>query len=384
MYRSFKVEIDPTPEQITKINKTLGVCRFVYNLFIAHNKERYENGEGFVNGNTFAVWLNNEFLPNNPEYSWIKEVSSKAVKRSIDDADAAFKHFFKGRCGYPQFKKKSRSDVKMYFYRGNSIGCKCQRHRIKIPTIGWIRLKEKGYIPTTDSGLYILSGRISKRAGRYYVSAMVDVPDKEPAVAETEGIGVHLGVKELAVLSSGESYENINKTAKIKKLEERLSRERRKLSRKLECKKHGGETQCKNIEKQRLKVQRLYQRISDIREDHINKTIAEIVKTKPSYIAIADIEVNRMVLDRYTAKAVRNQRLREFREKLTAKCHEYGIELRVAPKYFRSASICSSCGEAVKGVKLSDKMIRCKCGSVMKKALNASINLRNMTAYTVV
>ena len=108
------------------------------------------------------------------------------------------------------------------------------------------------------------------------------------------------------------------------------------------------------------------------------------MKTKPSYIAIADIEVNRMVLDRFTAKAVRDQRLREFREKLTAKCHEYGIELRLAPKYFRSTSICSSCGETVGGVKLSDKYIRCDCGSKMKKALNASINLRNMTAYTVI
>ena len=143
MFRSFKTEIDPTPEQIIKINRTMGTCRFIYIFFISKNKEWYENGEPFLRSHAFNVWMNHEFLPNNPDYMWIKEVNTSAVKRSIDDADHAFQKFFKKKGDFPQFKKKSGSDVKMYFYRKGSRDCECERHRIKVPSLGWVRLKEK-------------------------------------------------------------------------------------------------------------------------------------------------------------------------------------------------------------------------------------------------
>ena len=208
MYRSFKTEIDPTPEQIIKINRTIGTCRFIYNFFIAQNKNWYENGQPFLRGHAFNVWLNHEFLPNNPDHMWIKEVNTSAVKRSIDDADHAFQKFFKKKGGFPQFKKKSNSDVKMYFYRKGSRDCECERHRIKIPSLGWVRLKEKGYIPTTASGVWIKSGRISKRAGRYFVSVLIDMPENNPPVTDmTDGIGLHLGIRELALTSTGMKFD---------------------------------------------------------------------------------------------------------------------------------------------------------------------------------
>ena len=144
MLKSYKTEINPTLEQKQIINRTIGVCRFVYNFYLAHNKEIYDKEKRFVSGYDFSKWLNNEFIPNNQEYNWIKDVSSKAVKQSIMNADRAFKNFFKGKSYFPKFKKKSKSDVKMYFVKTDSkIIIPCERHRIKIPTLGWVQLKEK-------------------------------------------------------------------------------------------------------------------------------------------------------------------------------------------------------------------------------------------------
>ena len=146
MLKSFKTEINPTLEQKIKINKTIGTCRFVYNFYIAHNKKVYETEKKFISGMDFQKWLNNTYLKENSEYLWIKEVSSKSVKQSIMNADKAFKRFFKHQSAFPKFKKKGKSDVKMYFVRNNPKDCYCERHRINIPTLGWVRLKEKGYI----------------------------------------------------------------------------------------------------------------------------------------------------------------------------------------------------------------------------------------------
>lgn len=217
MLKSYKTEINPTQEQIQKINKTIGTCRFIYNFYIAHNKELYNKGEKFMTAKSFSVWLNNEFIPDNPNYSWIKEVSSKSVKKSMENAYTAFNKFFKKQSKFPRFKKKNKSDVKMYFVKNNPKDCFCERHRINIPTLGWIKLKEKGYIPTTKDGYVIKSGTVSCKAGRYYVSVLIDTSDTEKPQLNDFGLGIDLGVKEFAVISNGTVKKNINKTAKLKK-----------------------------------------------------------------------------------------------------------------------------------------------------------------------
>ena len=383
LLKSFKTEINPTEEQKVKIRKTIGTCRFIYNFYLAHNKELYESGKKFMSSNQFRVWLNNEYLPSHPEYSWIKEAYSKSVTQAVNNGQTAFENFFKHKSAFPKFKKKGRSDVKMYFVRNNPKDCLCERHRIKIPSLGWVRIKEKGYIPTTKDGYVIKSGHVSIKADRYYVSVLIEIPDKRIASYFSEGIGIDLGLKDFAIVSNGKTYKNINKSAKLRKLEKKLIREQRSLSRKYENLKKGGSTQKRNIQKQRLKIQKLHHRIDNIRTDYINKTIAEIVKTKPSHITIEDLNVSGMMKNRHLSKAVASQKFYEFKTKLLAKCKENGIELRIVDRWFPSSKTCHCCKSIKKDLKLSDRLFRCDCGYIEDRDFNAALNLRDATTYEV-
>ena len=383
MRKSYKTEIDPTPQQKQIINNTIGTCRYVYNFFIAHNKEVYQKEKRYVSEGEFRKWLNNEFIPNNEDYKWIKNVYSKAVTQSVKNAETAFKNFFKHKSGFPKFKKKNKSDVKMYFVKNNKKDCLCERHRIKIPTLGWVKIKEKGYIPTNQ---VITSGAVSKRAGRYYVSVVVSDDVQEIENLNDFGIGIDLGIKELAVLSDGTVKKNINKTVRMKKLGKQLKREQRCLSRKYEDlkeRKKKGEATRQNIQKQVLKVQKIYKKMDDIRTDYINKTIDEIVKTKPSYITIEDLNVSGMMKNRHLSKAVAAQKFYEFRTKLESKCKQRGIELRVMDRWYPSSKRCNKCGNIKKDLKLSDRVYICTCGYHADRDYNASLNLRDAETYKI-
>ena len=383
LLKSFKTEINPTEEQKVKIRKTIGTCRFIYNFYLAHNKELYESGKKFMSSSQFRVWLNNEFLPSHLEYSWIKEAYSKSVTQAVNNGQTAFENFFNHKSAFPKFKKKGRSDVKMYFVRNNPKDCRCERHRIKIPSLGWVRIKEKGYIPTTKDGYVIKSGHVSIKADRYYVSVLIEIPDKRIASNSSEGIGIDLGLKDFAIVSNGKTYKNINKSAKLRKLEKKLIREQRSLSRKYENLKKGGSTQKRNIQKQKLKIQKLHHRIENIRTDYINKIIAEIVKTKPSYIAIEDLNVSGMMKNKHLSRAVASQKFYEFRSKLEAKCKENGIELRIVDRWFPSSKTCHCCKSIKKDLNLSDRVFRCDCGYIEDRDFNAALNLRDATTYEV-
>lgn len=388
MLKSYKTEINPTQEQILVIHKTIGVCRYVYNLYLAHNKEEYEKEKEFVSGMEFSKWLNNVYLKENPDKEWIKEVSSKSVKQSIMNAEKAFRWFFKHQSGFPKFKKKGKSDVKMYFVKTDVKAIiKCERHRIKIPTLGWVGIKEKGYIPTTKSGKVIKSGTISCKAGRYYVSVLVEEEEPKKPRLNDSGLGIDLGIKEFAVMSNGVIKKNINKTAKVKKLEKKLKREQRRLSRKYENykkrSKKKGEATRQNIQKQTIKVQRLHQRIDNIQTDYVNKCVNEIAKAKPSYVTIEDLNVSGMMKNRHLSKAVGSQSFYDFRTKLKNKCEENGIELRIVDIFYPSSKLCHCCGNIKKDLKLSDRTYKCKCGYVADRDYNASLNLRDAKTYNI-
>ena len=383
MLKSFKTEINPTEEQKTKIRKTIGTCRFIYNFYLAHNKKLHEDGKKFMSSNKFRIWLNNEYLPQHPEYSWIKEAYSKAVTQSVNNGQTAFTRFFNHESAFPNFKKKGKSDVKMYFVKNNPKDCRCERHRINIPSLGWVRIKEKGYIPTTKDGYVIKSGTVSMKADRYYVSVLVEVSDNKTINHFDEGIGIDLGLKDFAIVSNGRTYQNINKSAKLKKLERQLIREQRCLSRKYENLKKGDATQRANIQKQKLKVQKLHHRIDNIRTDYINKTIAEMVKIKPSYITIEDLNVKGMMKNRHLSKAVASQKFYEFRAKLLTKCNKSGIELRVVDRWYPSSKICHCCGSIKKDLKLSDRIFKCRCGYIEDRDFNAALNLRDAETYSI-
>lgn len=382
MLIAYKTEIKPTLEQIKKINQTIDTCRFIYNFYIGHNKEIYEKEKRFVSGYDFSKWLNNEFIPNNPEYSWIKEVSSKAVKQSIMNAEKAFKRFFKGLSKFPRFKKRSKQDVKCYFPKNNKTDWIVERHRVKVPTLGYVRLKEKGYIPNL-----VKSGTIERKAGRCYVSTICEIPDIQPQKNNSiDGLGIDLGIKDFAILSKGKYYKNINKSNRVKKITKKLKRQQKRLSRKYESlkqRKKKGEATRQNIQKQVVKVQKLHQRLINIRTDFINKTVNEIVKTKPSYITIEDLNIKGMIKNRHLSKAIAQQKFYKFRMNLTNKCNFNNIELRTVNRFYPSSKICSSCGNIKKDLKLSDRIYKCECGFKLDRDLNAAINLENAKIYKI-
>ena len=384
--RAYKIEIHPTDEQKSKIHQAIGVSRFVYNFYIAHNKEVYEKEGKFVSGMDFSKWLNNEYIPNNEEMKWIKEVSSKARKQSIMNADRAFKDFFKGKKGFPKFKKKKNQDVKAYFPKNNKTDWTLERHRVKIPTLGWVRLKEFGYIPTNS---VVKSGTASQKANRYYVSILVEEKEVKRSKPINEGIGIDLGIKDFAICSNGAKFKNVNKTSTVKKLEKKLKREQRKLSRKYESLKirnkkiEEGRATQRNIQKQVVKVQKLHQRLVNIRTDDINKTIFLIIKQEPSYITIEDLNIKGIMKNRHLSKAIANQKFYEFRAKLTTKCKQNKIELRVVDRFYPSSKKCSCCGKIKTDLKLKDRIYKCSCGLSMDRDLNASINLKNAKKYKI-
>ena len=386
MKRAYKIEIDPTAEQKYKIHQTIGVSRFIYNFYIAHNKEIYDREGKFVSGMDFSKWLNNKYIPNNQEMKWIKEVSSKATKQAIMNGDKAFRDFFKKAKGFPRFKKKKNQDVKAYFPKNNKTDWTLERHKVKIPTLGWVRLKEFGYIPVNS---IVKSGTVSQKADRYYVSILVEENDKKVYKSTNEGVGIDLGVKEFVVCSDGIKFKNINKTSTVKKIEKKLKREQRKLSRKYESlkirnkKEKGGNVTSQNIQKQVVKVQKLHQRLANIRTDYINKIVSSIIKQKPSYITIEDLNVKGMMKNKHLSKAIASQKFFEFKTKLTFKCKENHIELRIVDRFYPSSKTCSNCGEIKQDLKLSDRIYKCDCGLTIDRDLNSSINLKNAKEYKI-
>lgn len=387
MKKAYKIEIKPTKEQILKVHRTIGVSRFIYNFYIANNKETYERDKKFVSGMDFSKWLNNEYIPNNEDKAWIKEVSSKSTKQAIMNGEKAFKKFFKGESSFPKFKKKKKQDVKAYFPKNNKTDWTIERHRIKVPTLGWIRLKEFGYIPVNS---IVKSATVSQKADRYYVSILVEEEDikinKEHC---SEGIGLDLGLKDFAICSNGVTKKNINKTKTVKKAEKKLKREQRKLSRKYESlklrnKKMKGEATRQNIQKQVVRVQKLHQRLANIRTDYINKTVSELVKQKPSFITIENLAISNMMKNRHLAKSVAQQKFYEFRTKLISKANENNIEVRIVDRFYPSSKTCSCCGSYKKDLKLSDRVYKCdNCNTSIDRDLNASINLANAKKYKV-
>lgn len=392
--KAFKTEIKPTEQQKQKINQSIGVCRWLYNSYLAKNNELYElyknneidKKEAFMSANNFDKYINNE-IKTFEEYEWINSCGSKARKKAICNAEAAYKRFFKGQSKFPKFKKKKNQDVKIYFPKNNKTDFKVDRHKINIPTLKWVRLKEKGYIPTNAK---VINGTVSRKADRYYISVVCEVNCNIPSGEYKKGIGIDLGIKDLAICSDKTIYKNINKTQRVKKLEKKLKREQRKLSREYESLKirnkkiKGGNATRQNIQKQIVKVQKLHQKLTNIRTDYINKTVVKIVQQKPSYITIEDLNVKGMMKNKHLSKAVAQQKFFEFKTKLEYKCKLYGIELRIVDRFYPSSKTCNSCGCIKKDLKLKDRTYKCnECGYSEDRDLNASFNLRDAKIYKI-
>ena len=380
------MELKPTSDQIQIIERTVGVCRYVYNLFIATNLDNYRNGtHEYMSGYDFSKWLNNDYRNANADKSWIWEVFSKAVKKAIMNADKAYRNFLKGRTGFPKFKKRNGRPVGMYLPRNNQGDLTVERHRAKIPMLGWVRFKECGYVPRKARAISVT---VTRRAGKYFASFVFETNAVAVQGTKTVAIGIDLGVKSFAVISDGRNYPNINKTEQVKKARRRLKREQRKLSRKIrktkQRKEGAASKKCKrsNLDRQRLKVQRAYMQLTNKRHDYINKTVHEIVSTRSEYITIEDLNVSGMLQNRHLSNTIASCEFWYFRALLERKCLEYGIELRIADRFYASSKTCSQCGNVKKDLKLKDRVYECtECGLVIDRDYNAALNLRSCMKY---
>ena len=385
MYKSIALEIKLTEEQKIQVNKTIGVVRFIYNEYIKYNQEQYKLNNKFVSAFDFSKYINNVYLPSNPDKKWIKDVSSKSVKQSMIYGEKAFKNFFKGLSNFPKFKKKGKNEIGVYFVKNNKKDFEFYRHKIKIPTLKFVRLKEYGYIPKDAN---IKSGTITKIVDRYFLSLVIEVKD---TIKETNtslnGIGVDLGIKDTAICSNGMIFKNINKTKKVKKIKKKIKRVQRKMAKSIEYAKSKKTKliDLKNFTKKKLKLQRLLYRLNCIRNDYNNKIVNAITRTKLKYITIEDLKVSNMMKNRHLSKAIQEQNFYALRTKLINKCKERNIELRVVDTFYPSSKTCSCCSNIKKDLKLNNRIYKCNnCGLEIDRDYNASINLEKAETYKVV
>ena len=382
--KAYKTEIKLNKEQKQKYKLNTSACRFVYNLFISENKVRYEKGLKYLNNYEFSKWFNNQFIHNNIDKQWIKEASSKAIRNTINNCDIAYRKAMTNKKGFPRFKKVSTDKTGFYFVRNSlSQPIKCYKHKIKVPSFGWVTLKEKNYLPIKEN--QIISGTITKRANKHFISVITNEGNAYFENYSNFGLGLDLGIKDLAILSDGTKYRNINKTKRVKKIEKRLKRQQRALSRKFEIRKKNKSIQTyKNIEKNKLKIERIYFKLRCIRNAYINKVIDDIIKKNPKYITIENLNINGLMKNKHLSKALQEQKFYYFKQVLLQKATKHNIEIREVSKWFASSKTCHVCGYTKKDLTLKDREWICpNCNIHHDRDINASINLRDCKEYKI-
>ena len=369
-----KVRLFPTQEQETKLWQSVGTARFIYNWTLAKQQENYKNGGKFIKDNDLRKEIT---LLKKNELSWLNDVSNNVAKQAVKDACNAYKSFFKGLVTFPKFKSRKKS--KPSFYNDTSK-LKVRTKKVLIEKIGWIKTNEQ--IPDTK----YTNPRISFD-GKYWYLAVGIEKAKATIKLTNQTIGIDVGIKDLAICSDGTKFNNINKTKTVKKLEKRLKRQQRQISRKYEkSKKKVGEnryqfSKTKNIIKLEKQIKLLYRRLSNIRNNHLHQVTNAIVKTKPSKIVIETLNIKGMMKNKHLSKAISQQGLHRFKTYLQYKCEYYGIELVEADKWYPSSKLCSCCGNKKDKLSLSERTYICeKCGAVIDRDLNAAINLSRYSA----
>jgi len=372
MIKAYKIKLNPNNKQRTLLERSAGVSRWAYNWALEQKKKHYEETGKSISQADLRKQLTK--LKQTDDYQWLFLFSNNITKQAIKDSDEAFKRFFKGQAKYPQFKSKRKS--KWSFYNDNHK-VKLSDTHIRLEKIGWIRFAETGYLP---NDFRPLSYRISRKGLHWFVSITVEKPDlSDYSTLVNKPIGIDLGIKTLATASDGKPYPNINKSHKIRKMEKRLRRLQRQVSRKYEMNKEGNRYRktC-NIIKIEQEITRLRTRLNNIRTDYIHKMTSEIVRTKPSHIVIEDLNVRGMMKNKHLADHVAKCNFYEIRRQLTYKSEQAGIVLIVADRWYPSSKTCCECGVIDKTLKLSDRKMKCKCGNRMDRDLNASINLSRL------
>ena len=370
----------PNNKQNTKLFQYANTARFAYNWALGREQENYKNGGKFISDGD----LRKEFtqLKKTDEYAWLNNISNNVTKQAIKDACEAYRDFFKGYTKFPRFKSKKHSVPK--FYQDN-VKIQFTDTHVKVEgfatskkknkqKLNWIRLAEHGRIPTEN--VKYMNPRIKYDGVNWYITVGIEYENSD-ILPSNEGIGIDLGVKDLAICSNGNTYKNINKTQRVKKLEKRKRRLQRSISRKYEKNKKGG-SYCKtsNIIKSEKELLKLNHRLTNIRQNYLNQITAEIVKTKPSFICIEDLNIKGMMKNKHLSQAVQQQGFGEFRRQIEYKSSWNNIPVIIADRFFPSSKLCICCGAIKKDLKLSDRIYKCECGNVIDRDYQAALNLK--------
>lgn len=367
MIRAYRTELKLTEEQEKKLIQDLGNVRKIYNIMIDYNKTLYEKDKVFCFGYDFSKVFNKELYK---DYPYLKLTSSKAIKQSIMNCDKALKGFLKkSKNGFPRYKNRY-SKVGVYLPRNNVKDILVERHRIKVPTYGWLRVKEYGYLPTKN--VKYKSVTLKKDHGRYFITLLVETGGFKKVTSyehESEGIGIDLGIKEFATLSNGKSVVNINKTIKVQKLERRLKYYQRLVCRRLK----GSKRRSKAL----IKKQKVERKLFNIRKEFYRSVVITMVKAKPEFIALEDLDIKRMLKNKGLADKISKANFYNFRLFVENVCSQKGIPVKYVDRFFPSSKTCSSCGNIKDKLSLSERIYDCGCGLTMDRDLNAAINIKN-------
>lgn len=388
MLRGVRIALDLTGEQEQQMWKSVGVARWSYNYAITRDREHYLN---YLEDNTLPKTLSEGEIRKeltvlkNTTHPWLKEVGSNVIKQAVKDWNDTRNRFFKGLCNAPKYKSKATSKPSFYVnyerlrrVSGGFIGEK----------LGFIKTKEP--LPRIRKGTYYKNPRISFDGKHWYLSFSYEVPEISVELTDLV-IGVDLGVKTLATLSTGEFIENINKSRRVKQLEKQLRREQRHLARQLQANTKGYLTTakggrkpiykrslnlCSNIQETKRKIKLIYRKLHSIRMNHLHQTTSYLVKQLPKGIVIEDLNVKGMMKNRHLSKHIKDAMFYEFRRQLEYKCLQYGIQLVVANRFYPSSKTCSYCGCIKSKLSLNERTYKCdSCGLEKDRDLNAAENL---------
>ena len=359
-----KVRLYPTEEQERKLWQSVGTARFIYNWTLLKQDENYKQGGKFLSDNELRKQITQL---KKDELSWLKEVSNNIAKRAVKDACNAYKRFFKGLADKPKFKNRKRSKPSFY---NDTDKLKVKDKAVLLEKVGWVKIREQ--IPI---GVKYTNPRISYDDKYWYISVGIDTEEFKEELTDTS-LGIDLGIKDLAIRSDGTVYKNINKTHVVKKIEKRLKRLQRKVSKKYEQNKKGKEyVKTKNIIKIERTIQQTHRRLANIRHNYLHQTTTSIVKTKPYRVVIEDLNVKGMMKNKYLSDYIRKQCFYEFKRQLEYKCKLRGIEFIIADRFYPSSKTCSHCGQIKHNLKLNDRIYKCSCGFIIDRDLNSAINL---------
>lgn len=360
MLKSYKYRIYPNRQQEELIQKTFGCCRFVYNQTLVYRKNLYETEKKSMGKFDCSNYVTRVLKK---EYSWLKEVDKWALVNAVFNLDLAYQKFFKEHSGYPKFKSK-KNNKKSYQtnMNENNIEVSFCENKIKLPKLKWVKAK----ISREFTGK-IKSATISQvPSGKYFVSIFVET-ECTPLLSTGNMIGIDLGIKYLLITSDGEKFENIRTT---KKYEDKLAKEQRRLARK--------QKGSKNYEKQRIKVARLYEKISNIRKDYLHKISHKLINEN-QVIVSEDLSVSNMIKNHNLAKAIQDCSWYELTRQLQYKAGWNDRQYIKIGRFVPSSQTCSVCGLVNSETKnLAVREWTCSgCGTVHDRDINAAINILN-------